>query len=125
MEGWMKFLYLVTVLGHFLLLGCSKRTEAKEEPAPPVAPVAKVVTGDLSRQVTLTAEFRPFEEVDVHAKVAGYLKRIFVDVGDRVRQGDLLAVLEIPEMADDLTRAKASTELSTSNVARAREELQR
>ena len=42
------------------------------------------------------------------AKVAGYIKKINVDVGDRVKQGDLLATLEVPEMADDLTRATAN-----------------
>jgi RND family efflux transporter MFP subunit len=73
----------------------------------------------------LTAEFRPFQEVDVHAKVAGYLKKIYVDVGDRVQQGQLLAVLEIPEMADDMQRARASTQLSSANVRRAQDELER
>jgi len=107
--------------------GCSRdlHTEAKSDPAAPIVPVAKVTATDLVRQITLTAEFRPFQEIDVHAKVAGYLKKIYVDVGDRVEQGQLLAVLEIPEMADDMTRAKAATQMSSANVERAREELAR
>src|SRR5262245_56191138 len=52
--------------------------------------VAKVTYEDLSRDLTLAAEFRPYQEIDVHAKVAGYIKEIYVDVGDRVRQGQLL-----------------------------------
>src|SRR5262249_1361405 len=48
-----------------------------------------------------------------------------VDVGDRVRQGQLLALLEIPEMADDMARARASVERSSAEVARARDEIQR
>ncbi len=64
--------------------------------------VAKVARGDLSQALTLAAEFRPFQEIDVHAKVAGYVKSINVDVGDRVRAGQLLAVLEIPELQDDI-----------------------
>ena len=59
------------------------------------------------------------------AKVAGYVKRINVDIGDRVRQGQLLAVLEVPEMADDLTRAEAAIQRHTADVARARDELRR
>ena len=73
----------------------------------------------------LTAEFKPFQEVDVMAKVAGYVKTIYVDVGDRVKEGQLLAVLEIPEMADDLARAKATLDRSQAEVARARDELKR
>jgi RND family efflux transporter MFP subunit len=87
--------------------------------------VAKVTTETLSHDLALTAEFRPFQEVDVMAKVAGYIKNINVDVGDRVTQGQLLAVLEIPEMADDLARAQAGVERSQAEVARARDELQR
>jgi RND family efflux transporter MFP subunit len=73
----------------------------------------------------LTAEFRPFQEVDVRAKLAGFLRKIYVDVGDHVRQGQLLAELEIPEMADDIVRARASARLSDANVDRARDELKR
>src|SRR5437899_4527931 len=58
-------------------------------------------------------------------KVSGYVKEIKVDVGDRVQQGQLLATLEIPEMADDLARARASVERSSAEVARARDEIQR
>jgi RND family efflux transporter MFP subunit len=59
------------------------------------------------------------------AKVAGYVKSINVDVGSRVQAGQLLATLEIPEMADDLARAKATIERSQAEVTRARDELRR
>src|SRR5947208_2590554 len=123
----MKRLWMPAVVATLLVAaGCSRdHTEAKSEPPAPVAPVAKVARADLAHQVALTAEFRPYQEIDVHAKVAGYLKKIYVDVGDRVEQGQLLAVLEIPEMADDMTRAKAATRLSSANEQRAREELER
>src|SRR5216683_628849 len=62
-----------------------------------VAPVVKAAPADLTREVVLTAEFKPYQEVDVHAKIAGFLKKIYVDIGDRVRAGQLLAELEIPE----------------------------
>ncbi len=117
-----------------VLSGCS-RTEAMRSGAVEaassasvavaVAPVARVRPADLSRELALAAEFRPFQEIDVHAKVAGFLKRIYVDVGDRVRQGQLLATLEIPEMTDDLTRAAAAKSLSDANVQRAGDELER
>jgi multidrug efflux pump subunit AcrA (membrane-fusion protein) len=79
----------------------------------------------MSRGIVLTAEFRPFQEIDVMAKVAGYVKNIGVDVGDRVKQGQLLAVLEIPEMADDIARAQSVMTRSQAEVARAQDELRR
>ncbi len=91
----------------------------------PVVAVAKTVTRDLSHDLVLTAEFKPFQEIDVMAKVSGYVKEIYVDAGDRVKQGQLLAVLEIPEMASDIARAQASLQRSKSEVARANDELQR
>jgi RND family efflux transporter MFP subunit len=59
------------------------------------------------------------------AKVSGYIKEIKVDIGDRVKEGQLLATLEIPEMQDDLTRAAASIEEANADLATARDELQR
>ncbi len=100
----------------------SQKSEAGEAPA---VAVAKAKTEDMSRGLVLTAEFKPFQEIDVMAKVAGYVKKINVDVGDRVRQGELLAVLEIPEMADDQARAESMVSRSQAEVARARDELQR
>ena len=107
---------------------CSKTSRAEAEPpaaAPPTVAVAKVTAEDMSRGIVLTAEFKPFQEVDVMAKVSGYVKEIKVDVGDRVKQGDLLAILEIPEMADDQARAQSMLNRSQAEVARARDELQR
>jgi multidrug efflux pump subunit AcrA (membrane-fusion protein) len=80
---------------------------------------------DLSRNLVLTAEFKPYQEVDVMAKVAGYIKQINVDVGDRVKEGDLLATLEIPEMKDDLNRATAAMERSSADVTHAGDEVRR
>jgi len=87
--------------------------------------VAKATVEDLSRALVLTAEFKPYQEVDLMAKVAGYVKKINVDVGDRVTQGQLLATLEVPEMGDDLARAAATLERSNAEVRKAHEEMQR
>src|SRR5262249_22799109 len=67
--------------------------------------VAKVARRDLDRGQSLVAEFRPYQEIDVHAKVAGYVKQIYVDVGDMVKTGQILAVLEIPELKAQLDQA--------------------
>lgn len=112
-----------------LTAGCSTppRADAKTSAAPEIrtVAVAKARTEDLSRGMVLTAEFRPFQEIDLMSKVAGYVKSINVDVGDHVKQGQLLAVLEVPEMANDLARGQATVDRSRSEVARARDDVQR
>lgn len=74
----------------------------------PVVPVAPVTRADLYNEVTIPAEFRPFSEVDLHAKVAGFVQDITVDIGDEVKAGQLLATLEVPELQDELDRANAA-----------------
>jgi RND family efflux transporter MFP subunit len=91
--------------------------------APTVA-VAKATIEDLSRGLVLTAEFKPYQEVDLMAKVAGYVKQINVDVGDRVTEGQVLAILEIPEMVDDRARAQAALDRSRAEVTRAQDQIQ-
>jgi RND family efflux transporter MFP subunit len=91
----------------------------------PVVAVAKVTRTDLASNVVLTAEFEPFQEVDVMAKVSGYIRKINVDIGDHVHEGQLLATLEVPEMQDDLNRGQASIDEASAELATARDELQR
>ena len=82
-------------------------------------PVAKAGREDLFKELTVQAEFRPYQEIDLHAKVAGFLQQINVDIGDRVKEGDLLATLEIPELRDDLDHARAVEKRSDDEVAHA------
>ena len=74
----------------------------------PVVAVARVEREDLFKEITIPAEFRPYAEVELHAKVSGYVKEMKVDIGDRVKAGQLLAVLEVPELHDDFDHAVAS-----------------
>lgn len=110
------------------LAGCSKSTpekvEARQVEMLSVAAV-RAERQDLLHGTELAAEFRPFQEVDVHAKVAGYLKAIYVDVGDQVQQGQLLGVLEIPEYGEELAQASASEKRSELDVVRAKSEVTR
>jgi RND family efflux transporter MFP subunit len=77
------------------------------ENATPVASVARVERGDLAKIVPIPAEFRPYVEVELHAKVSGYLDKMNVDFGDRVKAGQLLATIEVPELQDELNNALA------------------
>lgn len=111
-----------------LLSGCSADSRAvttpPADPLPTVA-VARVSTETVSRDLTLTGEFRPYLAIDLHAKVAGYLKTIAVDAGDHVAAGQVIATLEIPEMNDDLNRAAAERRRSDAELMRAKGDLER
>jgi RND family efflux transporter MFP subunit len=72
--------------------------------------VARVGREDLFNEVTIPAEFRPYAQVELHAKISGYVEQINVDIGDQVKAGQLLATLEVPELRDELHRAKATEE---------------
>jgi len=74
----------------------------------PTAGVAKVTREDLVQAVTIAAEFRPYEEVTLHAKVSGYVSKMNVDLGDQVKAGQLLATLEVPELQAELETARAA-----------------
>jgi RND family efflux transporter MFP subunit len=74
----------------------------------PIVAVARVARENLSRQVTYPAEFRPYVEVALHAKVSGYVNKMKVDFGDKVKAGELLATIEVPELDDQLNGAIAT-----------------
>jgi multidrug efflux pump subunit AcrA (membrane-fusion protein) len=111
------------------LTACSPAVPARAADAgntsEPIVPVARVVRGDLFNDVTLTAEFEPYQEVDVMSKIAGYVRTIKVDVGDRVRQGQVLAVLDVPEMQDEIAKASAAVEEADAQFAAASGEVTR
>ncbi len=90
-----------------------------------VAAVVKVTRGKLGAPLTLAGAFKPFQDVDVHAKIAGYIKTIFVDVGSRVTVGQTLAILEVPELAAQLAGADAAVRRSREEISRAQGDVQR
>ena len=117
------------LLAPFLLFvlssaSCDKGDNGASD-AVPVVPAARVIRSELSNNVSLTGEFQPYQEVDLMAKVSGYLKLINVDIGDQVREGQTVATLEIPEMEDDMTRATAVAQAADADVATAGDDLRR
>lgn len=74
----------------------------------------------LVSELALTAEFRADQEVDVMAKVGGYLQKIEVDAGAFVQHGQLLATIEVPEMADEQAKNEAAISRSRAELERAR-----
>jgi len=92
--------------------------------AVPTVAVTRVSRADLSETLVVEAEFRPYQEISVHAKVAGFLEKMLVDVGDRVDEHALVATLEIPESQDDLDHASAVKVRCQHQIKRAQAELE-
>jgi RND family efflux transporter MFP subunit len=89
------------------------------------AGVARADRRTISNTLTISGTFKPFQDVDVHAKVAGYIKVIYVDVGDHVREGQTLAILEVPELAAQLAGADAGARRAMEEIGRAQGDLER
>lgn len=104
----------------------AKDATAQPQPAllRPVA-VARVQRAPLTQTLVLSGEFKPFQQVDVHAKVAGYIRQIYVDVGDKVKKGQTLAVLEVPELSAQLLAADAAVRRADDSIRRAQNEVAR
>lgn len=109
-----------------LCAGCrhSETDPASQAPLP-VAPVATVTRAPLTNSLNVAGEFLPFQEVELHAKVAGYIRHISVDIGDRVRAGQVLATLDIPELTAQVEGADAGVRQTQEQITRAKSEIQR
>jgi RND family efflux transporter MFP subunit len=110
-----------------IVAGCGDARKAETEDAAhaPAAPVVKVVRRNLSNTLEIASEFEPLQEIEVYAKVSGYIKKLYVDWGTHVKKGQLLAELEIPELQQQLQQDEAGARRSDQDLSRAREELNR
>lgn len=109
------------------LSGCSKSNGAAAGTTPAVASVgtAKVETRPLAEHLTVSSELVPYQEIDVYAKEAGYVKDISVDYGSHVHKGQVMAVLEVPELEAQLQQDQAAIKARTNEVTRAQNEVGR
>jgi RND family efflux transporter MFP subunit len=92
---------------------------------PPIVSTAMAHVGSIAEQLTVAGVFQPFQEVDVHGKVSGYIRHISVDIGDHVRQGQTLAVLEVPELEAEVAGAQAGITETRQNILRLQDEVVR
>jgi RND family efflux transporter MFP subunit len=109
-----------------VLAACSGNGKDVQASGPSVTVgVTKVVKKSLGRQLTLSSELVPFQEIDVYAKESGYVKDLKVDYGTHVKTGEVMAVLEIPELEAQLQEDQAEIKNATNQVTRAQHELSR
>jgi multidrug efflux pump subunit AcrA (membrane-fusion protein) len=109
------------------LCGCgsSQKVRADDPSSAPRVAVVKAVRRSISNTLEIAAEFQPFQEIDIYAKVSGYIQKLYIEWGTHVNQGQLLAVLEIPELQQQLQLDESAVHRSEQDLARANEELTR
>ena len=117
---------IVIVLGiGFFIVSRVHADSSTKAGGTPRAAVALVSSGNISNSVSVAGEFAPYQEVELHAKVAGYIRKINVDIGDHVHAGQVLAVLEVPELTAQVEGADASVRHSQDEILRAKNEVSR
>lgn len=117
---------LVAVAAVFLVWHLRHRPVPVEAaPGPPAAQVAAAQRGSIVQVLTLAGQFQPYQVVDIHPKVSGFIRHIYVDIGDRVRQGQTIAVLEVPELKAQLAGTVSEVARSTDEIRRAQHEVRR
>jgi RND family efflux transporter MFP subunit len=114
-------------LAALAVTGCQSHADSADARAAaiPSARVAAAQRGDISHVLTLAGQFQPYQVVDVHPKVSGYMKKINVDIGDIVHQGQTLAVLEVPELKAQLQQTVFEVEQSREEITQAQHEISR
>ena len=109
------------------VVACNSKPRSSEANAAeiPSAQVAAVQLGDISHVLKVAGQFQPYQTVDVHPKVSGYMVRINVDIGDVVRKGQTLAVLEVPELNAEVQGSGFAVEQSKQQIIGAQHEIAR
>jgi RND family efflux transporter MFP subunit len=105
--------------------GGEAKVQAGANPGAVNVGVVTVKSMPLSRSLTISSELVPFQEIDVYAKESGYVKQLLVDYGTRVKEGQLMAVLEIPELEQQLMQDDAAIKSAADQVTHAEHEVNR
>jgi RND family efflux transporter MFP subunit len=111
-----------------LFAGCSNNDVRAGSAQPEIEAtvgVAPVTRKPIMRQLTLSSELVPFQEIDVYAKESGFVKTLLVDYGSRVKKDQLMATLEIPELEAQLQQDAAAIKTMTNQVEHAKNEIDR
>ncbi len=129
MQKYLRLRLVTTLLPAFSLVltvaGCGDSQENAHSSTPPSVAVSIVQRGNISHILSLAGQFQPYQVVDVHAKVSGYLRHIYVDIGDKVREGQTLGILEVPELSAQYRSTQSEEARSKDEITRAQDEVAR
>ena len=118
---------IVILLTALSLYGCSdqKKPEIKQAPAALHFELAKSEQAPVQQLMKLPAQLAAFQEVSIFPKVNGYVTTVSVDIGSHVHKGQLLMVLDAPELAEAVMQAKEKYARSFSDYAISRDNYER
>jgi len=118
---------IVILLTAFSLYGCSeqKKPETKSTDAVPHFELAKAERMPVQQLIKLPAQLAAFQEVSIFPKVNGYVTSVLVDIGSHVHKGQLLMVLDAPELAQAVMQAKEKYARTVSDYAISRDNYER
>lgn len=117
---------VLAIVSSLVLSSCSGGDKQVQASGPNITVgVTPVVKKSLGQGLTLSSELVPFQEIDVYAKESGYVSKLLVDYGTHVKAGQVMAILEIPELEAQLDEDKADIKNATNQVTRAQHELSR
>ena len=120
------YLFAALACASFAVISaCGSSPKAQADVELPGAVVARAKRENLSSTLKVAGQFEAYQEVDLHAKVSGYIRKINVDIGDRVKAGQVIATLEVPELQAQVSGAEAEVRHSESEIARAKSEVSR
>lgn len=122
------------LIGLFAVIaaGCDRHSEAStvdalDQPPMPIVTVAKPERRLIARSIEQPARIEAFEQTPIFAKIAGYVKQVNVEIGAKVRKGEVLATLWVPELVEQVherealvAQAKIEIELAKKNLEVAR-----
>ena len=124
--GWTALLAvfaLAIILGFFILSGIRGRMEArtrlKEETQKSAALTVSVIHPKAqapSQEITLPGNVQAYTETPIYARTSGYLKKWYFDLGAHVKEGDLLAKIETPEVDQQLQQARAELQVAEASM---------
>lgn len=121
---------VIVAVSAFLVMHVRAKDEKQDaatasENLPLAAAVAPVQLAPAESSVTVPGVFQAYQDILVHGKVSGYVKDIFVDIGDRVHEGEVLAILEVPELDAQVKAAQAAVVRDSSEVERTNHDVSR
>lgn len=108
--------------------GCQRKASdaaaGKDSPGPTHVEAVRVAAHDIDHTITLSATAEGFENVQLMARVEGYVDRVNVDIGDEVDEGDALAVLNVPELEADVAERETRVKQADADLASQKAELE-
>jgi RND family efflux transporter MFP subunit len=119
---WIGLAFVVIVLAVVIYSGIHQRAASEsalgsstERAALPTVNVVQPTSDALSQEVVLPGNTQPFNDTPIYARTNGYLKHWYVDIGAHVKQGQLLAEIETPEIDQQLDQARADLKNAQAN----------